>query len=184
MKLRTALIPPLSAMLLTLPQVGWSQPHDELVIEGFAGAGVGYFRLEGEEFPEGTDNFSDDRIAWKAFAGLDLSRVLGIEVAYLDFGEATYGPAALEATGISVAGIVAFPITETFAPYGKLGRLWWDADQTISGTTTGQTGDEMFFGIGARFSLASRADVRIEYERFDVYDTDLDLVSANLQIRF
>ncbi|MEX0730211.1 MAG: outer membrane beta-barrel protein [Aquisalimonadaceae bacterium] len=153
-------------------------------VEAFLGGGIGYFRIDDEDYLNENEQLEDDRKSWKVFGGFDLGRALAIELAYIDFGRLNEEQASVEATGWTIAGIIALPITENFSPYGKAGQLYWDADFTLGPTTISADGNDFFFGLGGRFSLNDWSDIRLEYERFTMDDTDVDMASINLQFRF
>lgn len=195
MRQRKALIPLAMTGMLVLPQTGWAQDYwsdandgwghaDDYVVEGFIGGGAGYYRLEDDNFLDESEGFDDDELSWKIFGGLDFAKVFALEVAYLDFGETSVQTIDIDADGWTVAGLLAIPLTPHFAPYGKVGMLYWDADAEINGVSGSDSGEDGFFGVGARFTISKQSDVRIEYERFKLDDVDLDLASVNFQLRF
>lgn len=192
MKLWTTTIPIALATALILPQSAWSQSmstqHDRDAwhegIGGFLGGGVGYYRIDEQDFLNEDDDINDDRVSWKAFAGLDFGRIFALELAYIDFGELSEGPAALDATGWTAAGILSLPVTDNFAPYAKAGQLFWDADFTAGDVSLSDDGNDFFYGAGLRFALNDWSDIRLEYERFTMDDTDVDMASVNLQLSF
>ena len=68
--------------------------------------------------------------------------------------------------------------------FAKAGFIDWSADTRLDGTRLGSDGcTDPAYGIGARFSLFS-AEVRAEYEYFDVEDVDLSLVSVGVAWTF
>ncbi|MCC5856610.1 MAG: outer membrane beta-barrel protein [Ectothiorhodospiraceae bacterium] len=171
--------------LVSLPQTGWTQQSPWAgPPQGYIGGGVGYYRLNDEDFLDEDERFKDDRWSWKVFAGVQFNRVLSAELGYTDFGKTSRGPFSADASGWSLAGTAALPVTPNFAPYAKLGQLFWDADLEAGPVSTSRDGNDMFYGVGARFALSHNLDLRMEYERFALDDTDLDMGSLNLQLRF
>ncbi|RFA29037.1 hypothetical protein CAI21_11370 [Alkalilimnicola ehrlichii] len=181
---KMALIAPIAVFgMVGFPQSVFSQERPS-GLEAFVGGGIGYYRLNDGDFLDEDERLKDDRLSVKVFGGIEISRILGLELGYVNFGEAEGDVTSLNADGWTVAGILALPITENFAPYGKFGRLHWDADVSAGPISRSDSGEDNFYGVGARFALSEQLDLRIEYERFDLADTDLDMASANLQIRF
>lgn len=190
MKLWTTTIPLALAAVMIMPQAAWSQYassdrdswHDG--IGGFLGGGVGYYRIDEQDFLEEDEDLDDNRVSWKAFTGLEFTRMLALEVAYIDFGELSEGAAELDASGWTAAGILALPLTDNFAPYVKAGQLFWDADASVGPLSSSDDGNDFFYGVGGRFSLNEWTDIRLEYERFDFDDVEVDMASVNLQFSF
>lgn len=174
--------------LLLLPNTVWSQQtfqQPEREISPYVGGGIGYYRLNDGNFLDEDERLKDDRYAWRAFAGVDFARFLALEAGYIDFAKASSGNASLDVDGWTAAVVGAIPLTQTFALTGKVGNLWWDATQeTGAGGRSSDSGDDIFYGVGVRFSMTPNTDLRVEYDRYEVDDVDLDTASLNLQYRF
>ena len=151
---------------------------------GYLGGGIGYFRLNDDDFLDEDDELKDNRWAWRVFGGIEANRVFSLEVGYTDFGKTEDGDATMEADGWTIAGMAALPITPVFAPYARVGQLFWDRDREMGPFSRSDSGNDMFYGVGARFTLSHHLDLRLEYDRMDIDDTDLDMGSVNLQYRF
>jgi len=151
---------------------------------GYLGGGIGYYRLNDDNFLDEDEDFKDDRWAWKAFAGIQFNAVLSVEGGYVDFGSPSDGALEIEADGWTVAALAHLPLTANFAPYGKVGQLFWDRERSTDISRRSDSGNDMFYAVGLRFDLADHVQMRMEYERFSLDDTDLDMGSLNLQYRF
>lgn len=152
----------------------------------YVGGGVGYDKLENENFNRngGEHGVEDERMTYKGLVGLHLNRGLSLEAQYVDFGTAEDGNNRVDATGVS-AGIVAhIPLFRHVHPYGKAGVLFWESDNRFNGLSRNDDGNDFTYGAGARFAVAERVDVRAEYERFELDDTDVDHLSATVQFNF
>lgn len=159
----------------------WFPRQDRQFEPGFyVGGGVGYFRVEEQDFFGPDDDLDDEQVSLKAYAGGDFMPWLSAEAGYVNFGEV--GDAStLEADGWTVAAMAQLPIGN-FAPYAKVGHLWWDADVGPGGAT--DDGNDWFGGLGVRFALTQALDMRVEYERYELADVDVDMGSLNLQLQF
>lgn len=155
-----------------------------LLASGYLGGGPGYFRLNDDFFLERDESFKDDRFAWKVHAGLQPHRVLSLEGGYIDFGSPRDGGLTMEIDGWRVSALGHLPIAENFSPYGQIGMLFWDRTRSTEFAEESDTGQDMFFGVGTRFDLSEVLQLRIEYERYGVDETDLDMGSISLQFRF
>jgi outer membrane immunogenic protein len=64
--------------------------------------------------------------------------------------------------------------------FAKAGFIDWSADASLNGArVASDSGTDPAYGIGVRFSLFS-AEVRGEYEYFDVDDVDASLMSVGI----
>lgn len=150
----------------------------------YLGGGVGHYRIDGEDFVEEGDELKDNRTAYQLFAGVQAGRHLALEAGYVDFGEANDGPNRLEADGLTLSSLISIPILPNFAPYGRIGHLFWDAEGEITDDHRDYSGNDWFYGVGARFDLSRRVALRIGYDRYTLEDSDVDMGSANLQLKF
>jgi OOP family OmpA-OmpF porin len=154
---------------------------DESVAEGLITSGS----VDGED------------TGWKLFGDYMFNRNFGVEAGYVDLGKATYSGdffgspvtgGRVEVTGFNVAAIGAFPVTNAFSIFGKLGFFSWEAE--ASDTTGGvpfsakEDGNDVFFGAGISYSFTRSLSVRGEWERFQVDDVDADLLSIGVVYRF
>lgn len=153
-------------------------------IRPYLGADLGYYRLDDEDFLDEDDRLKDNRTAGRVFAGVEANRIFGLQVGYLDFGETEDGRAKMEADGTTISGIAAIPLTETFAPFAKVGNLSWDRERSLGPLSSKDSGDDLFYGFGTRFTLTDHVDMKLQYERFAIDETDLDMASAGLQFNF
>lgn len=134
---------------------------------------------------------------WKLYGGFMFTRNFGVELAYVDLGKAKYSGdffglpvtgGTIEATGFNMAAIGAIPLSPALSLFGKLGIFSWEAEANdrTAGLPFTQTldGNDLFFGFGASYSFTRNLSVRGEWERFQLDDTDVDLLSIGLAYRF
>lgn len=150
----------------------------------YLGGGIGYNRIEGEDFTGDGDKFEDDRVSYKGIAGIKLGDMLSLEGQYIDFGTAEDGDNRVDADGWTAGAVLEIPLTQNFAAYGKAGALFWDAKGRFANVRADDDGTDPFYGVGARFALSQNLALRIEYERFELNDTDIDMASANVLFHF
>jgi opacity protein-like surface antigen len=154
----------------------------------YVGGSVGRSFLEGDiQDPDsGSIDFDDGASAWKGFVGFNIDAFvidLAIEGGYVDFGAPSDRIAGsdveFDLTGWDVFGLAGVELGPV-GVFAKAGFIDWSADLSLNGSRIGSdSGTDPAYGIGARFSLFS-AEVRAEYEYFDVEDTDVSLVSVGL----
>jgi hypothetical protein len=130
----------------------------------------------------GPPEIEEDDTAFKVFGGykFDLSVVdLGIELGYVDFGEAEINTAAgelvFDPTGVNlwgVAGIELGPV-DVFA---KVGVIAWDVETTSFAGRVSDDGTDYGLGLGAGFDIG-RVQIRGEYELYDPSGSNVTMLS-------
>lgn len=149
---------------------------------GYLGGGIGYYRLEDDEFPE---NFEDERESWRLFAGGMVNPVFGVEAGYTDLAEASDSGFESDVDGITLAALGQVPLGNVLSIYGKGGLFSWDVERRGPlGFSGSDDGRDFFYGFGARIGVSTPLGLRLEYERFELDDTDIDLATVNLEFRF
>ena len=177
--MRTTSFASLLALLLSIG-AGTAQAADS----GFyVGGSIGQATIELPSDP--TFEFDENDTAWKVFGGynFDLGAVdLGIEAAYVNFGEPQIGDATayvgFESTGFEALGVAALAVgpVDIFA---KLGLIAWDVKGIIGGSevppefrfTDSDNGTDVAYGLGARWNFGQWG-IRAELEGFDIPDAD------------
>jgi len=164
--------------LATLSGIALSVPA-QAQPEFFLGAGYGRYDIN-------EDDFDEDDTVWKAYAGFSFNQALGVELSWVDFNEAREAGNSLDADGWGAAAVLSLPLSENFALYGKAGQFFWETEASGlgPGVRPDDDGDDPFFGAGAKFRLNDLLDLRLEWERYDVADADLDTVFVMLQASF
>lgn len=154
----------------------------------YLGGGIGYDRVEGEDFTGNGDDLEDSRVTYKGIVGYRIARMFSLEGQYINFGTNEDGNNRVKADGFTAGVVLDIPITENFAPYAKAGALFWDADSRfgpIAGQLSRNTdGTDFTYGVGARFALNESINLRLEYERFELDETDVDMGTVALQFNF
>ena len=157
----------------------------------YGGGGIGYFRLNDDDFLDEDDDFKDNRTGWRAQVGAQLNPVFSLEGGYVDFGDLNDGSLKFSSDGTFAAALVHLPISSSFAPFAKIGQLWWDVDRDVEAggllspaLSSSADGNDTFYGVGLRIGEGPGLQMRIEYDRMELDDADVDMGSVNLQYRF
>jgi len=145
--------------------------------ETYIGAGYGAYQFE-----ENSIDSSDSH--WKAYLGTMFNSALGIELAHVDFSRASDQGSTFDADGYTAGLVLNFPMTENFAIYAKGGLFFWDAESSFAGISASDDGDDPFYGAGLQFRLNDALDLRVEYERYEIINIDMDSATAALQFSF
>ncbi len=132
--------------------------------------------------------------------GYRISPYLAAEVGYSDFGEVDIsaesdgtgffwspGPvtAAADTTGFTLGLKGVIPIQSNFEIYGRAGANRWDVDYDYADTSgvfsDSDDGTDAYFGIGASF-LLQNISLGASFTRFDIADTDVDVIAAAIEV--
>jgi opacity protein-like surface antigen len=172
-----------AAALLTLPVLPAVAADNGFYLGGSIGqANVQIDDLKDNAFPD--DDFDADDTAFKLIAGIRPLDWLAVEAAYVNFGEPEDRVAGLsleaEGDGISAFAVGFLPVgpVDLFA---KAGIIAWDSK--ITGAAFDDDGSDLAYGAGAQFRVLSFS-IRAEYEKFDISDVDVDMISVGLTYTF
>jgi opacity protein-like surface antigen len=152
----------------------------------YLGASVGQANLKIDDLTNNTfedDDFDADDLAFKLIAGIRPLDWLGVEAAYVNFGEPedTVLGQKLKADGDGISAFaVGFLATGPVDLFAKVGLISWDSK--ISGSFD-DDGTDLAYGAGAQFRVLGLS-IRAEYEKFDISDVDLDMVSVGVTYTF
>jgi OOP family OmpA-OmpF porin len=152
----------------------------------YLGASVGQANLKIDDLTNDTfenDDFDADDTAFKLIAGIRPLDWLGVEAAYVNFGEPedTVLGQKLKADGDGISAFaVGFLATGPVDLFAKVGLISWDSK--ISGSFD-DDGTDLAYGAGAQFRVLGLS-IRAEYEKFDISDVDLDMVSVGVTYTF
>ena len=79
----------------------------------------------------------------------------------------------------------ALPVGEQFSLFAKVGMMFWDVDVDSAELSGSDSGEDFSWGIGAGFDFTETLGATVEYQGFEVEDTDtVDLISASLVWKF
>jgi len=141
-------------------------------------------------------SLDDSDSGFKIFGGFQFSRNWGMEFGYVDFGKAGIGGSILGipftgdvgVTAFTFAGTGTLPLSENFALLGKVGLANWDAKVNVStgigAGSASESGTDMFYGIGARYSFNKNLSVQVEFEQFETDADSASMTSVGLRYKF
>ena len=148
----------------------------------YLGASIGASGVEDDEL-----DFDGDATGYKVIAGWRFLDWLAVEGNYVDFGSTddTVLGERIEADvdGLSLSAVVFVPVGPVDL-FGRVGAVDWSAD--VSSVSLGDfkdDGTDLTYGVGAQFRLGSLG-LRAEYERFELGDADVDMISLGVTWTF
>jgi opacity protein-like surface antigen len=170
-----------AAALLTLPVVPAVAADNGF----YLGGSVGQANLKIDDLSDGisTADFDADDTAFKLIAGIRPLDWLGVEAAYVNFGEPedTVLGQKLTADGDGISAFaVGFLPTGPVDLFAKVGLISWDSK---IGGSFDDDGTDLAYGVGAQFRVLGLS-IRAEYEKFDISDVDLDMISVGVTYTF
>ena len=151
-----------------------SQAHAGFIF----GAGVGSNTVNIDE------NFDESDLGWKAFAGFRFIKFFGVEAQYFDTS-LDNDDFEVDLADFGVFGVGALPVGDHFEFTGKVGYHLWDVDlEDVNLDESASDSDWDFgYGVGAAVIFGEHFGFRVEYEIFEVEDTD-DVTMASASIEF
>lgn len=145
--------------------------------------GAGYAQSEYGLDDPGDVDFDDEDGGYKLLVGWRPIDNFGVEVNYIDHGEATIGDARLGAETISgfAVGYLALPVVDLFA---KAGATAWQVDARSNGLSVDDDDLDFAWGVGIQARIWSLG-ARLEYEQFPIVDDEkLDTISLSFTYTF
>ncbi|HEX3098908.1 MAG TPA: outer membrane beta-barrel protein [Usitatibacter sp.] len=141
-----------------------------------------------------TDVFSCDHrdSAWKVYAGGSLSRILGLEVGYTDFGKVRASGGDTKAWAGNISLTAGVPIGDRFDIFAKGGGIYGRTDVSADPSTLFDRGRKSgwgtTYGVGASFAITPNWLIRADWDRYHMDFVggrrDVDLASAGVAYRF
>ena len=144
----------------------------------YVGAGVGSMGVD-------LGGFSGDDVGFKVLGGWMFNPYIGAELEYIDGGTAEDRGFEIDISGVNASLRGAYPFSERFSVFAKVGMMFWEADVTsfeVSGT---DDGEDVSWSVGLGFDFTDNLGATVEYQGFEIEDTDtVDLISAALVWKF
>jgi opacity protein-like surface antigen len=168
---------PIAALLAVLA------PLAQAADNGFY-LGAGYVQSDYGLQDVGREGFDDEDSGFKAIVGWRPLDNFGVEVNYIDHGEAFLPPdtrvGAETLSGFAV-GYIAFPVVDLFA---KAGATSWQVDGNAGLDNIKEDDFDFAWGVGIQARIWSLG-ARLEYEQFPIVDDEkLDTISLSFTYTF
>lgn len=145
--------------------------------------GAGYAQSEYGLDDPGDVDFDDEDGGYKLIAGWRPLDNFGVEVNYIDHGDATLGDTRIGAETLSgfAVGYIDFPLIDLFA---KAGATSWQVDARSNGISVDEDDLDFAWGVGVQARFWSLG-ARLEYEQFPIVnDEKLDTISLSFTYTF
>jgi len=134
---------------------------------GYVGGSVGRTDYDSG----GCLGFSCDNNAtgFKLFTGGRFSRYFGVELGYVNLGNADRNGGQIKAQGANLSALGIVPIGDRFNIFGKLGGIygWTETSTIISGLPAGkEDGLGLSYGAGLQFDINKSIGLRVDWDRY------------------
>jgi len=138
-------------------------------------------------------SLDEDATGFRLTGGYQITPWLAVDVGYTDFGtfEATLvepnnPPLSLEAeaTGVELGFVGRVPLGDKFALTGKAEMFWWNSNAEVGGQSDSDSGNDFTYGLGVDWALNDMFVVTGGYQKYDISDIDVDLLSLGFRLRF
>ncbi|MEZ5739689.1 MAG: outer membrane beta-barrel protein [Burkholderiaceae bacterium] len=154
---------------------------------GYISFAGGNSRFDSDCLPGSTCD--DKERAFKLALGGLRSERYGLELAYLNFGNAQTGGGTQDAQGLNLSVVGYLPFSSGFTLFGKVGGTYGytDTDTSLPGDASGtEQGFGLGYGVGAGYRFNDKIELTLEWEshRFKFKANDQDLEMATLGLRF
>jgi opacity protein-like surface antigen len=161
-----------------------------LTSHGYVGANVGVSEYDLGGCAPGFD-CDDTDIGFKVYTGGKFHRMFGVEVAYINLGQADRSGGHLSAEAVNLSLVGNLPVGERFNVYAKVGGLygWTETSATAPGVSSGEEDDfNWSYGAGVQFDLNRNWALVADWDhyRLDYVDRndDIQLWSAGVVYKF
>jgi OOP family OmpA-OmpF porin len=148
--------------------------------------------------PGGTVDGKDG--AFKLFGGYQFNPNFALEAALVDLGDVSYsgfftgtpgGPVSggrIQNSGLNLSAVGVVPLGQRLVLFGKVGMfLWYSEASDVTGGFafySEEDGADLSIGLGASVAIGQRVSLRAEWERFDLSNVGVDLVTVGFTFRF
>ncbi len=145
-----------------------------------------------------TDDFGGfdvdaDSTSFRLTAGWQFNDFFSLEGGYHNFGDfdqtfdvgGTPVDVSLKADGFTLGGTGNIPLGEKFALFGRAGAFFWDGDADINNVSQATPEDtNPYYGAGAKFALSDSFSLVGDWTRYELEDTESDVISLGFTYRF
>jgi len=133
----------------------------------------------------------DKATGFKLFTGGRFSRYFGIELGYVNLGEADRNGGHVKAQGANLSLIGNIPVADNFNIFGKLGGIygWTKTSTVIPGVAAGKDdGVGLSYGASLQFDITKTVSLRADWDRYRLkyvgQREDADLYSVGVVFKF
>ncbi|MFO7602985.1 MAG: outer membrane beta-barrel protein [Gammaproteobacteria bacterium] len=120
----------------------------------------------------------------KIFVGGQFNEWFGLEGSWVDFNRVTSGGDRFESDGKGLAAVFSMPVGASWLGFAKIGKFWWESDSILGGSLGASSGNDPFWGGGFKYGFTDSLALRLEGERYEVSDTNLNAYTVGIEYKF
>lgn len=91
----------------------------------------------------------------------------------------------IEADGFTLGATASIPVGENFSLFGRAGAFFWEGDARINSVSLARPEDEnVYYGAGADVKVTDRFSLVGDWTRYELEDTESDVISLGFRYRF
>ena len=177
--------------VIALAAVMAASPLTALADSGFfVGGSIGAATLDDD-----IDTFAldTDSNAFRLTAGWQFSDFLALEAGYHDFGKfdeqldlgGILSDVDIRADGYTLGLTTSIPLGSNLSLFGRAGAFIWEGDARVDGLRIEGFDDEnLYYGAGADFKVTKRLSLLGDWTRYELDDTESDVISVGFRYRF
>ena len=128
-----------------------------------------------------------DENGYNVAIGKYLNSNVSLELGYADFGgdaDSVGGvDAEFEATAIQFSAIGYLPISDNAGLFARIGVERIRTDAEVNTVRANLDDTNAYYGVGGYVNVSESVDLRLEVQRHEILDTDLDTISAGITIK-
>ena len=133
-------------------------------------------------------DLDDSDFAWRGSLGVDVTDYFAVEASYVDFGSVSASivgqDISASADGAEIAVIARIPLGESFGLAARLSSVWWSASTSVAGVGASSSDNDVSFGAGFEFRPTERFGIGLGYDRYNLDDLDVDMLTVGLRFSF
>ena len=131
------------------------------------------------------DILDESDTGFKIGVGANINENFAAELAWVDLGEFDIPGGEISEYGLTASLIPTYEMSEDASVFAKIGLMSWTLEYSSSFFGSGEeTGSDLFYGFGFEYNISNAASVVAEYEKYDIDDGDVDLLSVGVKIGF
>ena len=143
----------------------------------YLGASWGAYSIKESDLDDNDD-------VLKAVIGGQFNDWFGVEGSWVDFKRVIGGGDRFESDGKGLAAVFSMPVGDKSSAFLKAGQFWWESDSSLGGALGASKGNDPFWGGGLKFGFTDHLALRLDAERYEVADTNLNTFTVGLEFKF
>lgn len=150
---------------------------------GYLGASIG--QAEYDDTCNALFSCDDDDTGWKLFVGRQINKNFGLELDYVNLGEASAKLGGIklttEAQGVTFSGIGSIPVGNQWSVFAKAGLMYYDAEAKALGFSKDNKDFTYTYGVGGQYNINKSFGIRAEWQMYkDLEAVDNEEFDASL----